>query len=178
MASGAAATDGSNALLMPLARSEGRGVEDDVAISSNVHIIPTTVAIRQRTASDRATAPVHIIHRVARVRVVAIDASPLWYGFEFGASIVLNRNAIATNVGVQRAAEVDVLVSWPSSDVFVSSHGSPEFLFCYRVPRAETKSMLKADLCTYRRNSIDSLSVASRRHASDLHEQCVFFVDN
>ena len=96
MASGAAAAEGINALLMPLARSEGRGVVDDVAIVSNAHIIPMAVAIRQKTASERATAPVQIIHRVARVRGAAIDASPAWYGFGLAVSIVMYQIAIAT----------------------------------------------------------------------------------
>lgn len=79
---------------MPSARSEGLGVDDDVAIASKDHIIPRMVAIRQRTVSKRATAPIQIIQRVTRVRGAAIDASPAWYGFV--CIVVIHRFAVAT----------------------------------------------------------------------------------
>ena len=96
MASGAAVTEGINALLMPLARSEGSGVVGDVAIVSNDDIIPKTDEITQTTARRSVTAPAQIIQRVARVRGAAFDASPAWYGFGFAVFNVIYRIAVAT----------------------------------------------------------------------------------
>jgi hypothetical protein len=74
--SGPIAIEGRLAVLMPLAISDGAGVDPDVAITSYDQIMPTTVAIRQKTASKSATTPAKIIQRVARVRGTAVNADP------------------------------------------------------------------------------------------------------
>ncbi len=81
MARGPAANDGIKAWLIPFARSEGLGVDEEVAIASNDRIMPRTVATRQRAANASATAPAHSIQRVARVCGMAVDAVVDSYGF-------------------------------------------------------------------------------------------------
>ena len=77
-ARGAAAIGRINASLMPLAKSDGSAVDDEVETALKDQIVPTTVAIRQMTASKRETAPAQTIQRVARVRGAAVDTSPGW----------------------------------------------------------------------------------------------------
>lgn len=74
MARGPAAIEGIRAVLIPFARSDGLGVEEDVAIASNDQIMPRTVATRHSAAKPSAAAPAQSIHRVARVCGVVVDA--------------------------------------------------------------------------------------------------------
>jgi len=61
---------------MPLAKSEGFGAEDEIAIELNDQIIPATVATSQSTASKMAAPPTQSIQHVARVFSGCSDVTP------------------------------------------------------------------------------------------------------
>jgi len=75
MPNGTTAINGSDATLMPCAKSDGFGVVGEVAIELNVSIMPTTVMTRHVAAKVSDAIPDQISHRVARV--AGADELPL-----------------------------------------------------------------------------------------------------
>ena len=67
MPSGTEAIDGSDATLMPSAKSDGFGVVAEFAIELNVSTMPTTVMTTHVAAKVSDAIPDQINHRVARV---------------------------------------------------------------------------------------------------------------
>lgn len=78
---GTAATAGTIAVLIPLAKSEGFGAVVELAMASNDNIIISTVAKKQHNASPSRRLPVVIIQRVGRVRDAAVVVVLGSYGF-------------------------------------------------------------------------------------------------
>jgi hypothetical protein len=81
MPSGTAAIDGSDATLMPCAKSDAFGVVVEVAIELNASTMPTTVITTHAAAKVSDAIPDQINHRVARVFRADELALPDSYGF-------------------------------------------------------------------------------------------------
>ena len=79
-ARGITAADGINAVLIPLARSEGFGDVVEFATASNDHIIINALTKRQHNANPSKMLPVITIQRVGRVRGAAVGVLAS-YGF-------------------------------------------------------------------------------------------------
>ena len=76
--SGAAATDGTVAMLIPFANSDGVGVVGEFATESNAKVIPATVATRHKAANNNAAMPDQTSQGMPRVFCAAFNAVPGW----------------------------------------------------------------------------------------------------